>query len=591
MTAQIALWLLSTIGALAFFGLGWVSSVMRKPALQAAGAPALSLEAPADDTARRRAEEAEAKVRAELAAQVATFRALEAERNALQAALEQARKQTGEHTALERALEEARARAVDRDQIARALDAERRKQSESAGLSDQLEAATRRHEQDRRVWQEQTRAEADKLHKQIAVLRSEGTKQTAVKKELDQTKAELAKARVEMDKLRASSSKGAAAATAMATATAELEQLRAKLRNAESAASKGEALRAELRDVRVQLETEKNRAKDLDRLREEVAGLREQSRMASGAKEEVTQLGSALQTARMELAQAQKRVEDMDREREEHRAVREENERLRVEVAHAADVEAEGRALRQKAQAAEARGVEAEDLREQNMELRDRLRELERFAEDGKQLEVIDGELRAAKLDNEMLRRRIAELGADSESRMSLVQKLEEVTGRALEADALQKRVDALEARLFALDDSAEPDVKSQRSTEGHHESALEDGPNALLRSGARISVLADNAGLLLASAGPTEHHEGLAALAGLALEFAGRVTALLPVNGIRWVQVLDERDMAIYWSLFDSHGDRYALSGLGQAVPGEDVLNKAVGRAQDAVDRAGGFA
>jgi len=227
----------------------------------------------------------------------------------------------------------------------------------------------------------------------------------------------------------------------------------------------------------------------------------------------------------------------------------------------------------------------------QNRELRDRIRDLERFEKESEQLEALDAQLHEIRLENELLRRRLEDLGSDSESRTDLLQKLEETTRRAEEAEALQNKVDALEARLFALDAPPVDEAEPRRKTEGHHQALLEDGPGTLIRAGAKTSVLADNAGLPIAAAGIPEHHESLAALSGLALEFAGRVTSLLPLTNIRTVQLVGQQHMAVYWALFESHGDQYALCAVGDTIPDAPSLHDAVQQAQGAIDHAGGFA
>jgi DNA repair exonuclease SbcCD ATPase subunit len=519
-----------------------------------------------------------ATVRAELDAQVMSLRRAESERDSLRSELERAReRKSGEGRdlavelgAVTKELERARAAAADRDELARTLDAERRRQSDAAALSDELVAVKRRHHDDKQLWQEQTRKDAEKLHREIAELKASVAKSARTQESLVKVQSELEAARAEVDKLRAAASSGTVAATAALAAKAEIEQLRGKLRVAEHAVEAGRS--------------------ELSSLRSEVARLGEESSFAAGTRKDLAAVESQLQSMKVELAQAHKRVEELNREREEHRALREDNQRLRADLAQAAQLEEESKSLRQKVQAAQARGGEAEELRQQNRDLRDRLRDLERFEQAAREVDRIDAELRAAKLDNELLRRRLEDGEHDAASRSHLLEKLDDLTRRAAEAHVLRDRVQFLEARMFALDLQPEEPPRSAPRAEGSHEAALEEGPDALVRAGARTSALADSAGLLIAASGVTETHEGLAALSGLALAFVDRVGSLLPVSRVRWVQVVDDRDMNVFWSIFRSHGDEYSLSGMAPTVPDRAVLGEAVRRAQVAVDRAGGL-
>lgn len=549
MTPQIALWVLSTLGAVLFFGLGWVSSVMRRPSVQAAGAGAAPLPLGHDEAALERAEATVAELRGQLEAQDASSRRLQQERDELAADLRASQAKAGQVDALTRQLE-----------------AERVKQADAAGAREQLQALEQRHERDKRTLEERARTEADKLRKEIASLRASASQSTASRQAQGELEGELARARKEAESARAS-------------AALEVKRMDGELRDA----------RAKLEAALVKVEQLQGVRQELERARQELAGLRDQNARASEAEQEVSQLGATMQALKLELSQTQSRLAASDEDRDRRHALVEENERLRADVERAAEIEEQDRQLRQKLQALEARAEEAEALREHNAELRDQLRELQRFEQEVKQLEALETALRAAKLDNEMLKRRIEEAGSDPDSRLELRQQLEEASRRAAEADALQRRVEALEARLFALDLEL-PEEAPRSRTHGHHEAELEDGPVSLVKAGAKTAVLADNAGLPLASAGIAEHHESLAALSGLALEFADRVRSLLPLSGIRVVRLVDERRMNVYWSIFDSHGDRYALSGVGDGVPEDSLFDDAVSRAQGAVDRAGGI-
>ncbi len=236
----------------------------------------------------------------------------------------------------------------------------------------------------------------------------------------------------------------------------------------------------------------------------------------------------------------------------------------------------------------EARGAEADELRQQARDLRDRLRELEPFEADAKRVEALEADLRTARLDAEVLRRKLEALSEDATSRLDLLQKLEHASVRLAEADVLQKRVDALEARLFALDPTAGAD-HAPVAAAGSQSVPLQEAASQLVRAGAKASVLADSAGLPLASAGPAAHQESLSALSAVALDFAGRATAMLPIGTIRLVQLVDQHDMTVYWSLFDSHGERYSLAGVGPSLPDPALLQSATDSARSAVDRAGG--
>jgi DNA repair exonuclease SbcCD ATPase subunit len=649
MTAEIALWVLSTFGAVVFFSLGWVSNVIRRPAGIAQG-PAIPVAPPADDPALRNTQEQLASVRAELDARSASLRKLETEHRTIQQALDAARKQAADRDAIALALQQAKARAADRDELARTLDAAQRRPDDSKKLADQLEAANRRYEQDKRVWQEQTRVEAEKLHRQIdelrAVLSGQGSLQqqlekaraeltsaradmeslraaasghanlqqhfekaraelasaradteklrvaasdsTAVKQQLEKARAELAATKAAMGQLRDGSAKDSA--KALAAITFELEQVRTQLRSAEAQSTHAAKLEAELRDARILIETEKAKARELETLREELTKLREQSNLASGAQTELTRIGSDLQTARVELAQARKRVEDLERVREANRELQEENQRLKGDLSHTAGIEEEIKALRQKVQLTEARSLEAEELRQQTRDLRDRLREVERFEEDAKRTDALDAELRAAKLEVEVLRRRVDDAGKGSDERLALAQELQQARQRAAEADVLQERVHALEARLFAVGLAEEKEVTVPAAWKDQPETPLQHAPNQLVQAGARTSVLADSAGLPIASAGLPAHQESLAALSGLAMEFASRVATLLPVSAIRLIQLVDQRDMTVYWSVFDSHGEPYCLSALGPSLPDGNLLQESTLLAQVSVNQAGGL-
>jgi chromosome segregation ATPase len=81
MNAQVALWLLSTFGAMVFFGLGWVSYGMRRPAKQTASEP--SLRKP-DDPAEQAAREELESLRTQLASRDGSLHVAYRERDALQ---------------------------------------------------------------------------------------------------------------------------------------------------------------------------------------------------------------------------------------------------------------------------------------------------------------------------------------------------------------------------------------------------------------------------------------------------------------------------------------------------------------------------
>ena len=621
MTPQIALWVLSTLGAVLFFGLGWVSSVMRRPSVQTAGAGA---PLPLEPGALERSDAALAELQGQLESHRAALHRAEQEKSVLTDRLRAAERSAGQLDVLTKALEGAKARAADRDALAQQLEAERNKptdggakqqlqalahryerlqqernsladrlrlaerseaqvvaltktleaakaraadlaqqldatrgkQADAAGSQQQLQAIVQRLERDKRTLQERAKAETDELRKEV----------TTYQQAQEKLKSDLANARKQVESARIS------AGSESKQLAAQLHETQDQLRVANTKIQQLEALR-----------------QDLEQARQQLADAREMEDRSSDAARQVTQLSATVQALKLELSQAQSRLAASDQDREHRHELVEENEQLRANVARSVQFEEQERQLRQKLQALEARAEEAEALREHNAELRDQLRDLQRFEEDAKQLSALETELRSAKLDNEMLRRRVEEAGSDPDSRIELHQQLEEARRRATDADALQRRVDALEARLFALDLAELPADTRRSRTLGHHEAALEDAPSCLIRVGAKTAVLADNAGLPVASAGIAKHQESLAALSGLALEFADRVRTLLPVSTIRLVRLIDERQMNVYWSLFDSRGERYALSGVGEGMPDDSLLDDAVTRAKGAVDRAGG--
>ncbi len=342
------------------------------------------------------------------------------------------------------------------------------------------------------------------------------------------------------------------------------------------------AAQREVQELRDRLEAERSRVQQAEELRGQLVAMREQGRSDEAARAEAASLRAQLQDTRIRLTQAEARIGELREQRDELARSREEQEGAIRELERLRQIEEEAKGLRHRLQASESKLLEAEEIRLENQELRDRLREMGIHAEASGEVERLQGEVKRLRLEGELSRRRILELEVDVQGHGETKERLEEMTQLASEAQELRARVKGLEAKLFAT--GAQEPMGIHDTAPGSGRMALDAGPTTLVSAGAKTAVLADGAGLLIAGAGASEVHEGLAALSGLVFEFAERVSNLVPVSGIRTVRLTAGDDIVVAWGLLRSGGDPYAIAAIGSGPLEDTTMESACGVAANSV-------
>lgn len=193
------------------------------------------------------------------------------------------------------------------------------------------------------------------------------------------------------------------------------------------------------------------------------------------------------------------------------------------------------------------------------------------------ELERANRNLKQLKVDQEHMASRIQELEAERATHVDLKERLQDLTNQAAEAHRLRKELSAVSAELYALGGDRKSSATlpvSETVLTGDTAEAL---AALLATDSARSAVLADRHGLLVAAAGDSIPHEGLAALTGLAHHIADQATQLLPLGEIRNINLHDANQLVVSCRLFVCGSEAMAIAVLGTEEPAHHLLDRAV--------------
>jgi chromosome segregation ATPase len=319
------------------------------------------------------------------------------------------------------------------------------------------------------------------------------------------------------------------------------------------AAQKGQdALEARFKAATAELERTQS---EREKISGEITDLREQLD-AAGAK--VAALEEARATGSQEPGVTQKEIEELT---------------VSVEIA-----QAELKDLRVKLQIAQAKLAEVDRLVEENRDLRIENDELQAHREAGVELEQLRGEHKQLRINAELMAQKLEELEGQEAELTELRAKAEEIVSLTTEVAELRVRESALQAKLFSAGRlptmNLQPRVALDMNTEIGDMKAgvLPVGLDALLRAkNARTAVLADGNGFVIANAGETYAQEGLAAFTGLMGEMTMRARTFLPLGDLVNLKIIDSNAVAISCRFFESAGMSYALATVDTEEPGRD--------------------
>jgi hypothetical protein len=208
----------------------------------------------------------------------------------------------------------------------------------------------------------------------------------------------------------------------------------------------------------------------------------------------------------------------------------------RASQSEARATKAEAKVAEALAKAAEAlaKAASAEGIREENQRLERAISALEQQRAATPDLAEVQRRALSATMALRTLEQRSEEVARREAENVDLRQRVEALSGAAVEAEALRRRVRELEARGFAEATHGFP--RADEADEAPISESLESSLSIGLREvcqeeGCRAAVLSDMRGLLIAAFGEDAHRLELAAAAALTTTTAERLRELLPLG------------------------------------------------------------
>ena len=398
----------------------------------------------------------------------------------------------------------------------------------------------------------------------------------------DKLKVELDRLQQENNSLQAQQEElGGAAQELMAANTArdELQQKAGEL---------AEEVTALRRDV-------EQRQRELESMEEELVKARAEAASRAEALEAAT---AELERARAELEELRIKVELLEGRTVELESLRSESVELRQRHQEARDaseelsgVRAELKEARIKVELSEGRVSELEELREENRRLREDAADIEELRLQRAELQKLQADHKQLKLEAEVMARRLEGQDQVSSESMELRRRVEELSQQAGQAEQLQQQVQELEAQLFAegrQPKETRPHQVIQERGEGSLTADIEGALSSLLEfEQVRTVVVADSMGLPVAGVGGKAHQEGLAAFSGQAEELALKSRDILPMSSIRKVMLQDKNELIFSCRLFSCGPELLTLSFLcAEPPPDEERVKKAVAIVEETLGR-----
>jgi chromosome segregation ATPase len=364
------------------------------------------------------------------------------------------------------------------------------------------------------------------------------------------------------------------------TAEAAMAQMRRQLNETQQKAKVAAQRANEIASLHRQItELEQRLAQAEGQTTDQLAKAEKQAASALEKVEKLSSEGEGLRRRNTELNQ------QLEQLRQQTVALRDDAARLKTDAARATEAEGEVKGLRMRLQAAEAKAAEAEALRDQLAELRQQIESADQGPANADEIEGLKRTERDLLVKSQLLRQRIEELERYADENVQLREQIKELEPNAAKAEEFLAQVRELEAEIFASGiraaSSAEsPTVTGIRSaTDGPSAAGtvggtLDDRLGELTRHGRySAAVLADVQGLPLAASGAKPHHESLAAVSSLVREMATRARDLLPLSSPTLIEIVDANDIGVRSRLFSAENETLVLTTLGNRLSPADKV------------------